>query len=137
MSAETTAAAVTLAEETKLLFQIASNVPALCRMMGIVKGASETPGKMKVGLIVMQRSWLTPHPVRGGAELQFNPDVFARVLKVCSDGERHCVLWLLNVWNSTYAKGKGWNFDLFASLNCLDSENCIGIAEWMAYPRWP
>lgn len=126
----------TLTDETKLLFVIASRVPCLARMMGIVCGAGDA-GKTKVGLIVMQRSWLTPHPVRGAAELQFQPEIFARVLKVCSDGERHCVLWLLNVWNPSFAKLKGWNFDMFDAMGVLDGENRMGICEWMVNPRYP
>lgn len=126
-----------LTPETQLLLHIASGVPVLCRMMGIIKAAGETPGKVKVGLVAVKRSWLVPHPIRGAAETTFNPDNFAARLGVFSAGERHAALWLLNVWNPTYAKSKGWHFDLFAALSSLDSENSFGIAEWVANPRWP
>ena len=131
-----TAIQPTMTDEAKLLFMIASRVPCLARMMGIVCGAGEQ-GKIKVGLLAMQRSWLVPHPIRGAAEMTFDPVIFSRVLKVCSDGERHCVLWLLNVWNPSFAKLKGWNYDMFAALPSLDSENRLGIAEWLVNPRFP
>jgi hypothetical protein len=128
---------VTLTEETKLLLNIASGVPVLCRLMGLIKSAGSQPGRVRVGLVGMQRSWLGEHPIRGAAEKTFDPDKFAKRLDVVSTGERHAMLWLLNVWNPTYAKSKGWTFDLFAALSSLDSENSFGIAEWVANPRWP
>lgn len=128
---------VTLTAETKLLLTIAGNVPVLCRLMGLVHGAGAQPGKLRVGLIAMQRSWLVAHPIRGAAETTFDPDKFAKRLGVVSSGERHAMLWLLNVWNPTYAKSKGWNFDLFSAFSSLDGENIVGIAEWIINPQWP
>lgn len=137
MSGQIVPANGVLTDEAKLLIHVAADVPALARMMGIVKKPGTQPGKEIVGLVTMPRSWIVPHPVRGAAEMSFDPDKFARVLRVCSDGERHCVLWLLNVWNPSYAKGKGWNFDLMAAMNSLDSDSRFGIANWIASPRWP
>lgn len=134
---QTIAANAVLTDEAKLLIHIAATVPVLCRLMGIVKKAGDVPGKEVVGLLTMPRSWIVPHPVRGAAEMSFDPDKFARVLKVCSDGERHCILWLLNVWNPAYAKAQGWNFDMLEAMGTLDEESRFGIANWMVKPRWP
>lgn len=129
--------AMKVTAETQLLMAVASGVPVLCRMMGIVKAAGDAPGKVKIGLVAGNRPWLVPHPIRGAAETTFDPDKFAAKLGVLSSGERHAALWLLNVWNPTYAKSKGWNFDLFAAFSSLDGENIVGIADWIINPVWP
>jgi len=46
-------------------------------------------------------------------------------------------VWLLNVWNPSYAKSKKWNFDLFAALANLDSGNRQAICDWLKNPIWP
>lgn len=119
---------VTLSSATKELFFVASRIPVLRRMMGIVQNLDDSIGFLKI-----ERPWL----VVLKTELSFDPDTFARPLDVKSSGERHAMLFLLNVWNPGYAKSKGWDFRLFDAVGTLDSDNLEGICEWMQRPIWP
>lgn len=81
----------------------------------------------------VDRPWLA----RRGDELTFDADRYAATLDYCSDYTRHMRLWILNIWNSSYAKSKGWHFDLFKALNGLDDGNRAAIAWHLKHPIWP
>src|SRR4051812_18295052 len=114
----------TLSEPTKMLFHVAVMIPCLQYFMGIEQ--TETGD---VRFLSKPRPWLVSHPVHK-EELSFDPDIFAQMLGKCSSGERHCMLFILNVWNPGYAKDKGWQFDLFKAFDSLDYENLEGMAEF-------
>lgn len=67
----------------------------------------------------------------------FDPDRFYRGMDCWSTGERLAGLFLINVWNSGYAKSKGYTFNLFDAVGTLDTANLRPIAEWMLAPVWP
>ena len=115
-----------------MLCWIAVQSPALARMMGL----ELINDGQQMRFVKMPRRWLCPHPVRSD-EVTFNPEGFAQSLGVVSSGERHMMLWLLNVWNPTYAKSNGWQFDLFEAMHCLDSSNMSAITQWISSPVFP
>jgi hypothetical protein len=128
---------------TQMLFIVASGHPLLCREMGIKEVARDTPPpssltEVKIELFPQPRPWLL---VNGKGtqfeELAFEPDIFAKRLRTASSGERHAILFLLNVWNPGYAKSKRWNFNLFDAMGTLDTANIEPITEWMLRPVWP
>jgi hypothetical protein len=103
--------------------------------MGITH--EETEDGESVGFIPNHpRPWLVAHPVHK-EELSFDPDRFASTLDYCSKGDRFCRLFLLHVWNHHYAQAQGWEFDLFAAVNRLDSGNLEFIAAAIRTPIWP
>jgi hypothetical protein len=82
------------------------------------------------------RPWLTAHQTHPN-ELTFDPDLYAETLHQCSDGENYMRLFILNVWNPSYARTKGWTFDLFAATRVLDQNNLEAIGEIIRHPTWP
>ncbi len=72
-------------------------------------------------------------------ELTFATEEYAKTLRSCSEFEEHMRRFILNVWlrNPTYAKNKGWEFDLFKALRGLDSNNLDAIAFIIRYQQWP
>ena len=123
----------TLSEPTRLLFHVAARSHTLRETFGI---EIEDWENYKISFAGIPRPWLVPHPIRRD-EFSFDPDMFATRLLACSDGQRHMFLWILNVWNESYACSKGWQFDLFKALNTLDAENRQAIAWWLEHPVWP
>lgn len=124
-------APVKLSEAASLLLFIAAGVPTLARSMNLERVNQSRKLRYR-----RQADWLEKHPTHP-SELTFNADEFAKTLNACSSGERHCKLWLLNVWNPSYAQNQAWHFDLFAALCVLDSENRAALAEWMKEPLFP
>jgi len=95
--------------------------------------------KERLKIFPQPRPWLTPvHPSRPN-ELTFNPEVYAKSLSDCSEYTEHMRRFILNVWlrNPTYAKTKGWEFDLFKAMRGLDSNNLDAVAFIIRYPQWP
>ncbi len=68
---------------------------------------------------------------------QFDPDEFFALFDCASSGERHCALFILNVWSHGYAEMKGWRFDFIAFISCADRANRDALLEWAAKPCWP
>jgi hypothetical protein len=68
---------------------------------------------------------------------RFDPDEFFALFDCASSGERHCALFVLNVWSHGYAETKGWRFDLIAFMSCADNENRDALLTWAAKPFWP
>lgn len=120
-----------LGEAARSLFHIAANSHTLRDLMGI-----EQTGLGTFKILPVARPWLTPHPLRAN-EFSFDPDRFRKCNRSLSDGENDMVLWLLNVWNPDCAKLKKWDFDLFAAIGRLDSDNRQAIADWLSNPVWP
>jgi hypothetical protein len=119
-----------------ILFCVASKSHTLREMFGIEE--TEVNGSVPgVRILRMHRRWLT-QDVAEKDKVSFDADAFAaQWLDNCSDYSRHMVLFILNVWNSGYAKNKGWTFDLFSALNGLDQGNREAIAWWLKHPIWP
>ncbi len=117
-----------------MLFRIAAPSHTLRGFMGIELDHSSVVSKIKI--VTCVRPWLKAHILRPN-DLSFDPDAFFKLTRSCSEGERHMVLWLLNVWNPSYAKNKKWHFDLFDALGGLDSENRSAIVVWLNNPQWP
>jgi hypothetical protein len=122
-----------LSNPTRILFHIAAHSHTLRETFGI---EFEEPENGKFTFASIPRPWLIPHPIRQD-EYTFDPDRFATLLQACSDGQRHMFLWILNVWNESYAKSKGWQFDMFKAINSLDKGNRDAIARWLQHPVWP
>ena len=119
-----------LSDATRILFCIAAPSHSLRDIFGIAR----VDGKDKI--ISMGRPWLKVHPIRTN-EASFDPDLFRKYARSFSDGETFMVMWILNVWNPSYAKSKKWNFDLFSALGTLDDGNRKAICDWLAHPIWP
>lgn len=125
----------TVTDPTRTLLFLAARIRALREHMGIGLERTEHGERLefKPG---WPRPWLKPHPVRP-EELTFDPDTFAFTVNDCSDGERWCRLFILNVWNRGYAQDRGWQFDLFKAAHVLDSGNMRGICEVLQSNPWP
>ena len=67
----------------------------------------------------------------------FDPDKFLALMDCASSGQRLCAKFVVNVWNPTYAKMQGWDFDLFDFVGTADRENKMPVLDWMQNPRWP
>jgi len=129
---------VTLSKPTQLLFWLAARSHSLAEQFG-VEIVHDDDGKERLKIFPRSRPWLTPvHPSRPN-ELTFNPEVYAKSLSDCSEYTEHMRRFILNVWmrNPTYAKQKGWDFDLFKAVRGLDSNNLDAIAFILRFPQWP
>jgi hypothetical protein len=69
--------------------------------------------------------------------VSFDPDTFWRLMRGASPGERLCALFVLNVWNPSYAARKGWRFEFFEFAVTADSTNRELVIKWLIYPVWP
>lgn len=127
--------AASLTKATAILFHIAARSHVLAEQFGVelISPESEPGTEPALMLYTIQRPWLT----RRGGELTFDADKYAETLYQCSDYTTHMRLWILNVWNSGYAKSKGWDFNLFKALNGLDDNNRRAIAWFLRNPIWP
>lgn len=120
-----------LCDAASLLLFVAAGVPALARSMGLELVQDG------VALRYDRRAfWLEPHPVRPG-EITFNADKFAQSLDASGAAERFCKLWLLNVWNPSYARLNGWDFDMITAARVLDGLNLCALGKWFANPIFP
>ena len=119
-----------LSDATRILFTIAANSHTLRDIFGIGRG------EVNDKILPIVRPWLQPHPVRTN-EFSFDPDLFKKYTRSLSDGETFMVLWILNVWNPSYARSKKWNFNLFDALGTLDNGNRLAICDWLKQPIWP
>ncbi len=73
----------------------------------------------------------------------FDPDRFVRLfvgtesnLVSMSEQERQCVVFVLNVWNQTQAKCRGWHFDLMAFMAVAGPGERQAVARWISEPTW-
>ena len=123
-----------LSKATQILFWVAVESHSLAEQFGIEVEETDTGKRMK--FLNVPRPWLKPHPANSD-ELSFDPDEYAKTLYNCSDYTTHMRLWILNVWNSSYARSQGWHFDLFKALNGLDDGNHRAIAKFLQFPTWP
>lgn len=120
-----------LSEPTQALLFIAAESPALRGLMGL-----ELPERSGIHILNLRfkpnfpRPWLVPHP-RNSDELTFDAEVFHRRRAVCSTGEAHMILWILNVWNPALARSHDWTFDLFRAVQTLDERNRTAIVNWL------
>lgn len=119
---------------TQILFWVAAESHVLAEQFGVQIETGDKGDKLK--FFNVPRPWLKAHPVHP-TELSFDPDEYAKTLYQCSDYTSHMRLWILNVWNSSYANSKGWHFDLFKALNGLDDGNRRAIAHFLESPMWP
>lgn len=130
----------TLSTATALLFHIAATSHTLAELFAIEHDPESLNGTNKLKLYNQPRPWLDKHPRNHEPETilyTFDPDKFAARLDQCSTGQRHMILWILNVWNPGYARSKGWTFDLFSALDSLDQSNREAISKWMERPIFP
>ena len=128
-----------LSKATALLFHIAARSHSLAEMFGVEHIPGDpmpSRGSTALTFFAVQRPWLDRHP-KDSLTLTFNADKFASRLDACSDGQRHMILWILNVWNPGYARSQGWDFDFFKALGTLDQDNREAIRWWMQIPVWP
>lgn len=58
-------------------------------------------------------------------------------LGVLSTGERHAVLFLLNVWNPAYAQEMGWRFEAVDALGMWDDGHRTAFLAWAQHPFFP
>lgn len=128
-------AKATLSTATALLFHIAARSHSLAEMFGLEHIPSRSTDD-NLTFFAIQRPWLDRHP-KDHLIFTFNADKFASRLHACSDGQRHMILWILNVWNPGYARSQGWHFDFFKALGTLDQGNREAIRWWMQSPVWP
>lgn len=132
--------AATLSTATGLLFHIAATSHTLADLFGVEHIPDLLEAGVKLKIYQRPRPWLDQHPRHTDPAtvlMTFDPDKFAARLDHYSAGERHMMLWILNVWNPHYARSKGWTFDLFKALDSLDQANRQAIATWMERPIFP
>lgn len=137
--------AASLNKATAILFHIAARSHVLAEQFGVelISTESEPENEPALTLYHIPRPWLTLRPWYDGrdttspGELVFDADAYAKTLHQCSDYTTHMRLWILNVWNPSYAKSKGWEFNLFQALNGLDDNNRRAIAWFLRNPIWP
>ena len=77
-----------------------------------------------------------PHPLRPD-ERTFDADRFYAAMAGWSRGEELCGLFVLNVWNPSYARDNGWSFDMFRFVNTADESNLDAFQTWIACPHFP
>lgn len=128
MPTETQTPKPTLSTAAQHLLFIAARSHSLREQMGIelVERDDTASIKFRPGV---PRPWLVGHPT-DRLHLTFSPDIYAKTLGRCSDGEHWMRLWILNVWNPSYARTNGWTFDFFKAFRVLDSGNLEAIA-WL------
>lgn len=125
----------TLTEPTKILFFIAARSHTLAEQFG-VELITRADGSEALRFYSVPRPWLVPSPM-DPAELTFDSNAYAETLDACSTYARHLRLFILNCWNPTAAKAKGWHFDFFAALRGMDPSNAAGIAHFTTMQVWP
>lgn len=126
-----------LSTATALLFHIAARSHSLAELFGVEQMSTDRgEDEPKLHFYNVPRPWLAAHPTDRNY-YTFDPDKFAARLDYVSKGQRHMMLWILNVWNSTYAERQGWHFDLFKALNTLDEGNRHAICWFLENPIWP
>ena len=54
-----------------------------------------------------------------------------------SSGEWIIMQFVAQVWNPSYAKRKGWAFDLVGGFGRIDTKSQSVIVAWASNPRWP
>jgi hypothetical protein len=69
--------------------------------------------------------------------IQFDPDQFFEMMGYWSTGETLCGLFVLNVWNSGYAKSKGWTFNLMDFVGTADGGNKAALIRRLERPMLP
>lgn len=130
---------VHLNKATAILFHIAARSHVLAEQFGVDLIPPDEPLKEEPPMTYrpVPRPWLKKRQGDGPDEVSFDPDEYAKTLDCCSTYTAHMRLWILNVWNSSYANGKGWKFDLFKALNGLDDGNKAAIAWHLRNTIWP
>lgn len=68
---------------------------------------------------------------------EFDPEAFYSLTIGMSHGEKLCALFILNVWNPSYARQRGWEFDVVEFAGTADAESRSAFLLWMADPVWP
>lgn len=132
-----------LSEATLILFHIAARSHVLAEQFGVNLISPDAKPSEEPSLVfkTMSRPWLRasgkPISPESAVVMEFNPDAYALTLDACSEYTRHMRLWILNVWNSSYAKSKGWHFDLFKAARGLDDNNRRAIAWHLRNPIQP
>lgn len=58
-------------------------------------------------------------------------------LKGLSTGERHALLFVLNVWNPAWARASKLHFDVVQAFGSWDSRHQHAFLAWAMNPRWP
>ncbi len=64
-------------------------------------------------------------------------DQFMNWLPRASNGEKHAMLFIANVWNPNNAKAKGWEFDFFEAFGTWDTSHRDAFTAWTKFPVWP
>lgn len=126
----------TLNDATRTLFFLAARIPALRQQFGI-ELVEEPDGMEKLDFKVgWRRPWLKSSPFNAD-EVAFDPDAFALTLACCSDGERHCRQFILNVWNRAQGSIEGRRFDVIRAAHVLDAQNMAGVCAVLQSHPWP
>jgi hypothetical protein len=68
---------------------------------------------------------------------EFDPEHFHSLFARASTLESLCSRFVLNVWNTHYARAKGWNFDLYAFMTCADAPSRAALLHWLRHPDPP
>lgn len=124
-----------LNKATSILFHVAARSHVLAEQFGVEMISPDDPLENEPALkfYPVPRPWLK----LVGGEFSFDPDAYAKTFHQCSDYTSHMRVWIATIWNPSYAKSKGWHFDLFKALNGLDDNNRRAIAWFLQNPIWP
>jgi hypothetical protein len=75
--------------------------------------------------------------LRGWNPKIFDADAFHYRTRGWSSSERQSAHFVLTVWNPSYARQRGWTFDLVDAVSLLDSANRTPLLAWIARPYYP
>lgn len=68
---------------------------------------------------------------------EFDPDEFYGFIGGMSHGEKLCARFILNVWNPSYARQQGWDFDVMEFAVIADEDAKAAFMDWLIQPLWP
>lgn len=67
----------------------------------------------------------------------FDPEEFYTLADGLPRGEKLCALFLLTVWNPSYARERGWEFNVMEFANAADDDAKAAFTVWLIQPVWP
>lgn len=124
-----------LGAATQQLLALAATFPCLARKMQLRLVNDSAPERAPV----LEYSRNVPWLAADAHGIYFAPDKFAACIGPWSTGEKYCAQFLLNVWNTSYARSKRWRFDLFDFIGTCGSSSpeTEAVIAWMQNPVWP